>query len=33
MGAVILPGGDVNLGGEDMENITQVATENVVRVE
>jgi hypothetical protein len=27
MGAVILPGGDANLGGEDTENVTQVATE------
>jgi hypothetical protein len=33
MGAVISPGGDVKLGGEDTENITQVAIENVVRVE
>jgi hypothetical protein len=33
MGAVISPEGDVDLGGEDTENVTQVATENVMRVE
>jgi hypothetical protein len=30
MGAVISPEGDADLGGEDTENVTQVAIENVV---
>jgi hypothetical protein len=33
MGAVISPEEDADLGGEDTKNVTQVAIENVVRVE